>query len=187
LLEAILKGFGLTGLKLGFAFNRASSIAFKFKNVLDDSIDPGSLSNYLEASTPRLTSLLIDHLDERGEAAILTSIIKSNSFEIITTKSNGASAEVDVDGIKGVLGVEGSVDVERVDERTISFSGNSYLTFGFQGLLLWIDLKSGTFKLRKPGNGGIGPMAFTAGGGPPSPLFDGGPVVLHTPRNQPED
>ena len=184
-LDAILKGFGLKGLKLGFAFNHAESISFRFKNVLEDSLDPAALGNYLQTCTPRVDSLLIDSIDDRGEAAIITAIIKSSSFEVAAHDESGGKVDIDIAGIKGVLDVNGSVEVERGADRTVSFAGDRPLAFGFKGFWFWTDLDKGAFQITPPpgGDGNVGPLAVKAGkSGPASPkaLFGASPVILRT-------
>ncbi|MFG0293687.1 MAG: DUF1353 domain-containing protein [Phycisphaerales bacterium JB050] len=188
ILERILTGFGLSGVKLGFAFSGAQEMSFRFGDVRIDRVHATAIGEYLRSATPRLDSILIDSVDGRGEAAIITDVLKSNSFDVIVKDRNGSEMDIDIAGLQKAIDLKSSILVSRNSDRSVNFRSDRHLTFGFKGFLFWINLESGGFHLEPPpgGDGHIGPLFNGLEQSQPNRtelLFDQAPVALDFPRS----
>lgn len=164
LLEKLLSYFGVGGLSLDVAFSGAASLTIEYSDVRFDSITPAKIGMYLTKATPDLGSLLIDSIDEEGEAYIITDILKSDSFKVIAHDKKGAKLDLNITALKALLDAHPQISVSKESNMSISFKGDKRLCFAMKAIEFWVEIDSGKgrFRLDKP-SGPVAPMrAFAA-------------------------
>ncbi|MFM9958089.1 MAG: hypothetical protein ACKVZJ_08425 [Phycisphaerales bacterium] len=159
LLEKLLQAMGVGSFGFEAAFNRDCKVEFVLEGVLCDSVVPAEVANVLKWATPDLSSMLFDSLDDKDKSYLVTQTLKSRSFTVKSTRSDGSSAAIDVGAIQQVLGINAKVSASSSSSDTVSFAGERALRFGFQAFVFWIEMRNGSARFRfSPPDGPIGPM-----------------------------
>jgi hypothetical protein len=124
-------GGGDLGAKVNFT--DASQIEFAYSDVLNDSILPLEVGNYLRAAKVDSGNLLLkQYVLGNGDLFLVTTIAKSDKFTVKFEKSNGLDAEVNVPVLQGIAGGGINVNTNGAGESTVTFQGSQFLTFAFQ-------------------------------------------------------
>lgn len=160
-LERFLKLLGFGGLGIDAFYKDADTIQFEFKNVLSDSILLTTVDKYLRKATPKVATLLIESIDDDGEAYVINEIIKSDTFGVIAYDSKGAEIGIDTEALNQIVDATTELSINIEAEKLINYKGSKHLPFGFKAFPFWIEIKDGTgkFKLKPPG-GPIGALKF---------------------------
>ncbi len=158
LLKRFLSLVGASGLELEASFKNAKSIQFVYQNVLTDFVHPAKIAKYLLSVTPDV-NILLEHIDEEGEAYIITDTLKSNAFGIVAYDEKGAKIDLDISALKQLLSATPHIEVSKDGNKVVSFKGNKFLRFAFKAISVWVEIKDGKakFRLDKP-KGPIGVM-----------------------------
>jgi len=158
-LEKFISLVGASGLGLEASFKNAKSIRFVYQNVLTDFVHPAKIAKYLLSVTPDVSSLLIEHIDEEGEAYIITDTLKSNTFGIVAYDEKGAKIDLDISALKQFLSATPHIEVSKDGKAVVSFKGDKFLRFAFKAISVWVEIEDGKahFRLNKPVEP-IGPM-----------------------------
>jgi len=141
-LEDILNFFSAQTIKLDAAFKNAKNIEFTYVDVLDDSVFPVELGNYLQKEKPNGSCSYFNKVQEQDQSFIITEILKSKSLKIAAYNESNVKLDLDLGAIKKLLNIAPKVNVQSVDSKTISFSGDKYLAFAFKAICLWVEKNS---------------------------------------------
>lgn len=162
-LEKFLSLVGASGLGLEESLKNAKSIQFIYQNVLTDFVHPAKIAKYLSSVSPDVSSPLMEHIDEEGEAYIITDTLKSNTFGIAAYDEKGAKIDLDISALKQLLSADPHIEVSKDEEKVVSFKGDKFLRFAFKAISIWVEIRDGkaSFRLGKP-EGPITPMRALA-------------------------
>jgi hypothetical protein len=175
-LAQLLEALGAPSLGLNFAYKNASKVEFSYENVLRDALTVTALDRYLNNAQPQVSTSLFNKLDEADEAFVISEVLKSNAFAVNATNTNGTSVEVDVPGIKDILGINTKVEVSSEDDRKVSYKGGQPLCFAFIAWSVWIEVKDGDarFRIGNPADKNLGLESMMVDAVPkPQPLKPG--------------
>ena len=139
-LKNVLNMFGATSAGLGLAIGTAKQLQFQFENVKIQSVELYDLSRYMLKAVPD-TSVNILLMDRKGEAFVITDVLRSNSIDIKVFDQSGSELKLDIDAIKGVVGANVSVSQERASDLKVSFKGTEDLTFAFKAAAFWVEVE----------------------------------------------
>lgn len=142
-LESVLNMFGAGSAGLGLKMGSAKQLQFQFKNVKVENVDLRDLSNYMLGAVPDIS---VDYLsmNEKGEAFVITDVLRSNSIDVKAFDQSGRELKLDIDAIKGVVGPKISVGREAANDLQVSFKGDVDLTFAFKAAAFWIEVPRGS-------------------------------------------
>ena len=151
-LELILSSAGASGLGLEASFKNAKSIQLVYQNVLTDFVHPAKIAKYLSSVSFDVSSPLMEHIDEEGEAYIITDTLKSNTFGIVAYDEKGAKIDLDISALKQLLSATPHIEVSKDGNKVVSFKGDKFLRFAFKAISVWVEIKDGKakFRLGKP-------------------------------------
>lgn len=172
LLSGFFSALGAVSAALDAAFGKARQIEFFYEDVLSDSVDIIELGGYL-GKRPALdhnNPFMDDYFIGDGQVVVITRTLKSNGFGVAASDEKGSKVDIDLDVLGQDLANAG-ITANKSAEMRISFKGKKHLVFGFQGLLLHIDIGGLTVSDEVPAEFGI----FAAAGARPGKAT---PVVL---------
>jgi hypothetical protein len=169
-----LAAFGAAIPSLDVAYHRARKVQFAYTNVTSTVVAPFDAGNYLAKGTLNTDSPVVSHYfrDPESEAFLILDVLKSDSITVTATDENGQEIGVDVPAIQGVLGAKVGVKTAGASNSTITFSGQTPITFGF--IVDAIEFDGMKWSLQ--GAAASGALAFGVGGEEPEPT----PVILGT-------
>ncbi|HAK87982.1 MAG: hypothetical protein A2077_04710 [Nitrospirae bacterium GWC2_46_6] len=158
-LEKFLSLVGVAGLGLEASFKNAESIQFAYQNVLTDFVYPVKIGKYLLSVSPDVSSPFMEHINEEGEAYIITDTLRSNTFGIVAYDEKGVKIDLDISALKQLLSATPHIEVSKDEKKVVSFKGDKFLRFAFKAIGVWVEIRDGKarFKLNKP-EGPIAPM-----------------------------
>lgn len=158
-LEKFLSLVGAAGLGLETSFKNAESIQFVYQNVLTDFVYPAKIGKYLLSVSPDISSPFMEHINEEGEAYIITDTLKSKAFGVVAYDEKGVKIDMDISALKQLLSATPHIEVSKAEKKVISFKGDKFLRFAFKAIAVWIKIEGGKakFDLGKP-EGPIAPM-----------------------------
>jgi len=145
ILKKILPAFSA---EIKGGFSGADKIQILFENVLIDTIYPASIINYLPQCEPSKNSILFEFLAEESEdneALLISEIIKSNSFSVISYDNKGKNFDAGVN-IPEIIKI--NPDILKSDEKNkkITFKHDKHLIFGLKAFAIHLE----SWKERKP-------------------------------------
>lgn len=158
-LEKFLSLVGVAGLGLEASFKNAESIQFVYQNVLTDFVYPVKIGKYLLSVSPDISSPFMEHINEEGEAYIITDTLRSNTFGIVAYDEKGVKIDLDISALKQLLSATPHIEVSKDEKKVVSFKEDKFLRFAFKAIGVWVEIRDGKarFKLNKP-EGPIAPM-----------------------------
>lgn len=136
ILGNILGAMGGSGLGLETKFQLAKSITFEFQDVLEDRVEIAALDQYLADADVSPFSRHVATLLEADELYVTTATIKSSKLTVAAKGTNGATVDVKVPEIQGVVGANVKVSGKAERASTVTFEGPIPLAFGFQAIQL---------------------------------------------------
>lgn len=114
-------------------FTKAKKMEFTYREVVNDSVVPLNVGNYLKDAEVDAGNLVLrEYVLGNGELFLITKIAKSNIFTVKFQSSSGTGVEVDVPVIKEVIGGNVKVEVGGENNSVVSFEGKTKLAFAFQ-------------------------------------------------------
>lgn len=132
---SILEGFvSAMGGRLGVSGGlvRSSSLQFSFPEVLIDRATPAAIGEYLVGATLRHNPLWQPYLSGKGTLTIVTEVIKCRRFTLTLDSSSSGSEAVDLPELQKLVSGKVSVSHGGGSGATLSFAGDTLLTFGFK-------------------------------------------------------
>ncbi|MDP3029413.1 MAG: hypothetical protein Q8O04_07955 [Deltaproteobacteria bacterium] len=158
-LEKFLSLVGAAGLGLEASFKNAHKIQFVYQNVLTDSVQPMKIEKYLRSVSPDVSSFFIEHLNDEGEAYIITDALKSNVFGVAAYDEKGVKLDLDISALEQLLSATPHIGVSKDEKKAVSFKGDKFLRFAFKAIAAWIEIRDGKAKFKlNPPEGPIAPM-----------------------------
>lgn len=181
LLGTVIGAMGGSRLGLDLAYKKARSVSFEFENVLEDSAAVATLDQYLTDADVSPFSTHVARLLEADRIFVTTATLKSRRLAVEAKSSAAAPVNVDVPGLRGVVGGNVKVGPASATASRITFEGSLPLVFAFQAARLVYE--HGRYRRFELGEHGVG---FTAtnellGEGPFVRLLDSPPVALPSP------
>ena len=157
-LERLLSQIGAAGVGLETSFKNADSIEFEYQNVLVDSVYPVKIGKYLLSVSPDV-SLLMEAINDEGEAYVITETLKSNAFGVTAYDEMDAELDIDISALKQLLSATPKIGLSKDEKNVLSFEGEKFLRFAFKAIAVWVEVEGGKskFRLNKP-EGPVGPM-----------------------------
>lgn len=151
ILEKYLSSIGGGEIGLETIFKNTDSIQFIYQNVKIDSVLPAKIRTYLSSVNPK--DSMMDIIDEKGEAYIITEILKSNAFGVDAYDSKGAKINLSLPEIKEIFKANFNIEVSKDYENVVSFEGKNFLCFAIKPAVVWVEKVDGKalFKLGMPG------------------------------------
>lgn len=143
ILNTLLSAIGAKSVGLEAAFGNAATLEFEYENVLYDNVMPASVSNYLRRVTPSIDDKMLPFFSESGKAYIIIDVLKSNSFGIRVYRDDASGIDLNLDALKGIVGVNAKIAIEKKTEATVSFKGEKALVFGFKACPIWVETVNG--------------------------------------------
>lgn len=158
-LEKFLSLVGVAGLGLEASFKNAESIQFVYQNVLTDFVHPLKIGKYLLGVSPDVSGPFMEHINEEGEAYIITDTLKSKAFGVVAYGKKGVKINLDISALKQLLSATPHIEVSKDKKKVVSFKGDKFLRFAFKAISVWVEIGDGKarFNLNPPG-GPIAPM-----------------------------
>jgi hypothetical protein len=139
LMNKYLSALDATSGKLNVGYEKAVEIEIVFENVLYDSVYITDIDDYLSSATPKTKTLLMECINEEGEAHIITETIKSNSFGVIAYDKDKHELNLDIKGIQSLLGGGSGINVSKDENLKVSYQGDKFLKFGFKAASFWMQ------------------------------------------------
>jgi hypothetical protein len=172
ILANTLAAFGAAVPALDVAYSRARKVQFSYSNVTSTVVAPLEAGNYLAAGTLNTANPVVTHYftDEDPQAFLIVDVLKSDSLTVTASDDQGAEVGLDVPAIQGIVGANVKVKASGSSGSTITFTGQTPVTFGF--IVDEIDYDGTRWSLR--GAAPSGALAFGAGSA-------GGAVVTEAP------
>ena len=143
ILDGFLKGIGIDPAVVRASIKGNKTISFAFNNVKTQYIDLLEFGKILNTQ-----DLIIDPLNfginkangKPPRLALIDRVIQSNNFSMRVFKENDSSGKIDVPLINDHLSdIKTSIKVDKSSEHEIKFSGDSYLTFAFSCIELFLE------------------------------------------------
>jgi hypothetical protein len=129
----LLGAMGGRDLGANLNFTDASQIEFSYSDVLNDSVAPLEVGNYLRSAKVDTGNLLLrQYVLGNGDLFLVTTIAKSDKFTARFETSRGEDAEVNLPVLQGIAGGSVKIGSNGASNSTVSFQGNQALTFAFQ-------------------------------------------------------
>ena len=114
-------------------FTKAKKLQFVYSNVLNDSVMPLQVGNYLrDAEVDTGNLVLREYVLGNGELYLITKTAKSSSFTVKFESNSDTAVEVDVPVIQQAVGGNVKVTSVNATNSEITFEGTAKLTFAFQ-------------------------------------------------------
>jgi hypothetical protein len=156
LLKGVLSAFSV-GAGLDAAYHHAATLEFAFSDVQSIAVAPLEVGNFLAEGSADSGNPIIEHyfMDDHSDGFVITEVLKSNRLKVTARRADGGELKVDADQIKGVVGAKVDVSVGGSGDSTLTYAGDTPLTFGFK--LFAIALVEGHWHMM-----GVKPGADTA-------------------------
>jgi len=154
ILEGFLSGMGLPSAAVAAKFAGAKTVSFSFEDVQRVWVDPAivglQLSNkVIDAAQPAATIFL----DGTHQFLIVDSTIQSRDFNIKVESASNGGFSLDVPAIQEMVGkVNTALQVSNASSTDITFKGESYLSFAFSCLRLYVDANGKVTSMPPAGN-----------------------------------
>lgn len=114
---------------------RASHLVVSYEDVVQDSVAVLALQAWLESADvtgPKAAQVWLN--DER--LAAVTSVLRSAKLSIVAETQDGASIDLDVPEIQGLISGDAKVEVSSSSTSKVTFTGPTPIAFGFQAFVL---------------------------------------------------
>ncbi len=158
-------------------YTNARQIEFTYEDVLNDSVVPLEVGNYLrDADVDAGNVVLKQYVMGNGRLYLITKTAKSNKIGVSYELKSGVAASVDVPVVKGVAGGSVSVDTTHAAQGRLTFSGPQNLVFAFQAFQ--VGVTDGVLSLVSVKAGGVFLSLNEPGGETPAPIESDGLLDL---------
>lgn len=147
-LKTLLSAIGGKSAGIEAAFDNSSTIEFEYENVLYDTVMPASVTKFLRGATPFIDEQFMTQFNQEGEGYILIDVIKSNSFGFRAYRDSNKGVDIKLDALKGIIGAESKLVIEKKDDLKISCKGGQPLGFGFKACPIWVEIVNGVPQFR---------------------------------------
>lgn len=135
----ILGAMGGSKLGLDTQYSRATTVAFEFQDIFEDSVETGRIDQFLTDASVSPFSRHLAQLLETDNVYVTTATIKSTKFTVEAKTSNGVALEVSIPEIQEVVGGNVKVTGNAAVTSKVVYTGPEPLIFGFQAVRLFYD------------------------------------------------
>lgn len=154
ILGNLIGAMGGGNLAANLNFTNAKKVEFEYEDVLNDSVGPLEVGNYLRDGDVDAGNLVLkQYVMGNGQLYLITKIAKSKKFKAVFERSSGVGATVDVPVLQGVAGGNVSVETTNASSGEVSFEGPTLLTFAFQSFR--VGVRDGELSLMNAKPGGV--------------------------------
>ena len=128
---------GAVGSKLGAHLEgrHATRLAVRYEDVEQDSLPVLALDAWIQQAKVKLSGQGAIWLNNNKLAAI-TAVLRTAKLSVTAQRDDGASVELDLPEIQGLVGGEGKVSAESGSASKVTFLGNEPIAFGWQAFVL---------------------------------------------------
>lgn len=142
-------------LGVNLSYTNAKQITFTYAGVLNDSVVPLEVGNYLRNAEVDSGNLILQqYVLGHGKLFVITKIAKSKKFTVKYEVGNGVDANVQIPDLQKAVSANSDVHVTASAASTVSFDGNQNLIFAFQCFA--VGVIDGVLKLTaQPAGGGV--------------------------------
>jgi hypothetical protein len=109
----------------------ARSLSITYEDVTQDSLAVLELQSWLEGAEIRSSRQATGWLNDEKLAAV-TAVLRTARLSVVAERENGASIELSVPEIEGLIGADAKVSAASGSSSKISFTGKEPVAFGFQ-------------------------------------------------------
>lgn len=156
ILGNIIGAMGGSKLGLDIAYKNARFVQFEFQDVLEDRIEVAKLDQFLADGEINPNSRYVTQMLEADRVDVITAVIKSKKFKVLSKKSQDTSVNLDVPVIQTAVGGNVKVSAGSSSDSTLTYEGAVPLVFGFQAVrLFYDDGRYTTMRPEAPGGGGL--------------------------------
>jgi hypothetical protein len=117
---------------------RARSFSVTYEDVTQDSLPVLELQFWLEQAKIRGAKQAGEWLEKEKLAAV-TAVLRTAKLSIVAEGENGASIELNIPEIKGLVGGDAVVSADSTDSSKVTFEGKEPIAFGFQAFVMEFD------------------------------------------------
>jgi hypothetical protein len=135
ILGALFGGGASSKLGADFEAKHATSLSITYEDVTQDSIAVLELQSWLEAATVQTSRQAMGWLNDEKLAAV-TGVLRTSKLSIVAERANGASIELKIPEIKGLVGGDAKVSNESTTDSKVTFEGEQPIAFGFQAFVM---------------------------------------------------
>lgn len=122
-LQRLLSYIGVGRIGLEATFKKADSVQFVYENVLIDSVLPAKIGRYLLSVGPDVSSPFMEHINDEGEAYVITETLKSNAFGVIAYDKSDVKLDIDISALRELLSATPKIGLSKDEKNVISFEG----------------------------------------------------------------
>lgn len=147
---------GAMGGNLGVdvSYTNARQIDFTFADVLNDSVVPLVVGNYLrDAEVDAGNLILKQYVMGNGKLYLITKTAKTDKLTVSYERSDGVAATVNVPVLQNIVGGNVSIDSGSAASGRITFAGSQKLVFAFQAFQ--VGVANGALSLTSVQAGGV--------------------------------
>jgi len=139
ILGSIIGAMGGSKLGLDATYQQAKTIAFEYRDVIEESVDVAKLDQFLADADTNPFSRYVTELLDSDDVYVTTSTIKSKRFTVDAKASRGVDVRLNVPEIQGVVGGSVKVSGHENSASKLTYEGNVPLVFGFQAVRLFYE------------------------------------------------
>lgn len=149
ILEGFLSGFGMSPAPLSASLKGVKELSFSFTDCKRLYIDPGQLGNALRGRHVDLSHAALGVFKDGDYRMLLISdAIVSKRFTVNIEKVQEQEFDASLPALQPYIAdASAKVDVAVKDGRSITFEGDTFLTFAFSCLLLEVDPQTGAIAI----------------------------------------
>jgi hypothetical protein len=165
LLGGVIAAMGGSQIGIDDTYRAAHTITFKFRDVIEDSVEPAALDQWLADASISRRSVHVGSLLEAGDVYATTAVIRSRSLTVEARDEQGATLSVQVPALEHVA--NGRLTVSQAADNTaaVVYSGKTPLAFGFRAVRLFYDDGRYTgFEALDAGEAGLRRLRLSASG-----------------------
>jgi hypothetical protein len=134
-LGALLGAGAASKLGIDLEAKRATNLAVTYEDVDHDSIAVLELDAWIQAARSKLTGQSAIWLNGDQLAAV-TAVLRTSKLSIVAERSNGASIDLSIPDIEGIIGGQAGAGVESTSGTKVTFTGPDAIAFGFQAYVM---------------------------------------------------
>jgi hypothetical protein len=163
ILGSVIGAMGGSTVGLDTGYKNAKTTSFRFTDVREDRVDLLSLDQYLGDADVNPLSTYAAQLLDADAIYVITSTIKTSTVLVDAKDAGGASVDLKVPEIQGVVGGSVKVSAASGGNATLAYEGPVPLVFGFQAArLFYTEGRYTAFKALQPGDAALEARASTA-------------------------
>jgi hypothetical protein len=117
------------------AAKHATRLTVTYEAVEQDSIAVLALDSWIQLAKPKVTGQSAIWLNNNKLAAI-TAVLRTATLSVIAQRQDGASVELTMPEIQGIVGGEASVNKHSASSTAVTFTGKQPIVFGFQAYVM---------------------------------------------------